>query len=274
MTGTPLQNRLTDLVALFQFLRVHPYSDPKVFDADIVQIWKDQPAAAIGRLKKLITCIAIRRSSSTIDLPERIDEVHYLNFNPAERIKYEEVRAPTVKLLDQAIESGTWQSSSYLNALQGINALRMICNLGVTTRAPVSQGLLPAEAINADSWEPQDAQQAFEGLVIAGKTVCTKCSLDIRLLEYGTIDLDEDRPPELSKCICLICGSCLRKLEDSNQSMAAWCGHDTQCPATSISTAINDHGIADAPRSAEIEQRPAKIRALVKDIQNSRGSKR
>jgi SWI/SNF-related matrix-associated actin-dependent regulator of chromatin subfamily A3 len=273
MTGTPIQNRLTDLVALFQFLRLHPYSDPKVFDADIVQLWKHESAAAIERLKKLIACIAIRRSSSTIDLPERTDQVHYLDFSPAERDRYEEVRAPTVELLDQAIESGTWQSSLYLHALQGINALRIICNLGVTARVPLLPGSHTAEAIKDDCWEPHAAQQAFEGLVIAGKTVCTKCSVDVRLIDYGNIDLDEDQPPQLSKCIRLICGSCLRKLDDLNQSVATWCGHDTQCLTTSVSTAINDEGISDGSRGSELEQSPAKIRALVKDIQNFRGSK-
>lgn len=158
-----------------------------------MELWKYESAAAIERLKKLIACIAIRRPS-TIDLPERTDQVHYLDFSPAERNRYEEVRAPTVELLDRAIESGTWQSSSYLNALQGINALRIICNLSVTARVPLLPGSLAAEAIKDDSWEPHVAQQAFEEPAIAGKTVCTRYLVDVRLIDYGNIDLDEDHP--------------------------------------------------------------------------------
>jgi SNF2-related domain len=41
MTGTPLQNRLTDFASLLQFLRVFPYSDHKVFESLIAETLDD-----------------------------------------------------------------------------------------------------------------------------------------------------------------------------------------------------------------------------------------
>ena len=96
MTGTPIQNSLTDLTALLQFLRVHPYSDPKTFKSDITGLWKTKSEeSAVERLKNLINSICIRRSTSTLDLPERTDTIHYLNFLPKERAKYDAARRPS-----------------------------------------------------------------------------------------------------------------------------------------------------------------------------------
>src|SRR5436190_22666645 len=84
ITGTPIQNRLTDLSSLVQFLQVYPFSDPKFFDAHISQPWRLHfDRKAILRLKTLVKFITLRRSKDRVDLPTRTDEIHYLDFNEA-----------------------------------------------------------------------------------------------------------------------------------------------------------------------------------------------
>lgn len=84
-TGTPVQNKMTELSSLFAFFRVHPYSDPDTFDKDITQIWKEgKETIAIDRLERLLAFIMLRRSGDTIDLPPRQDFRKALDFSPDE----------------------------------------------------------------------------------------------------------------------------------------------------------------------------------------------
>ncbi|KAF5536493.1 alpha-1,6-mannosyltransferase subunit [Fusarium napiforme] len=70
VTGTPIQNRLSDLTALFKFLRVHPYSEKRHFDADISSFWKSgNDEKAVQRLKRITSCLLLRRPKTVIQLP-------------------------------------------------------------------------------------------------------------------------------------------------------------------------------------------------------------
>jgi SWI/SNF-related matrix-associated actin-dependent regulator of chromatin subfamily A3 len=92
-TGTPLQNRLGDLVTICQFLRVYPYHDPRKFDSDTTAIWKaGQNTIAVARLKRLLRCILLRRSKGIVDLPRRIDKVISLCLSDKERSHYNSVK--------------------------------------------------------------------------------------------------------------------------------------------------------------------------------------
>jgi SNF2 family DNA or RNA helicase len=76
MTGTPTQNRLADLGSLLEYLQLYPFSNPKVFDAEIIKPWLKSSYKDISRLKKLINYVALRRTKTNIDLPPRKDEIH------------------------------------------------------------------------------------------------------------------------------------------------------------------------------------------------------
>ena len=68
VTGTPIQNRLTDLASLFIFLRVHPFDDLETFKNHVVKGWKSRSdPEAVAKLKLLISSITLRRSKQPID---------------------------------------------------------------------------------------------------------------------------------------------------------------------------------------------------------------
>ena len=92
VTGTPVQNRLTDLASLLQFLQIHPFSSLKAFDQHISKPWKDGQPDAITKLTAIFQCVALRRSKKVIDLPERRDEIHYVVLNDDERDAYNAIK--------------------------------------------------------------------------------------------------------------------------------------------------------------------------------------
>ncbi|KAK8048196.1 hypothetical protein PG994_009926 [Apiospora phragmitis] len=74
VTGTPIQNRLSDFAALLQFIRVYPYDDTRRFDVDIANLWKaGEETEAVDRLQRLSNYLLLRRPKYTIDLPARCD---------------------------------------------------------------------------------------------------------------------------------------------------------------------------------------------------------
>jgi len=131
ITGTPIQNKLTDLASILEFLRVYPFSDPHVFDAEISKPWQESDEQGVLRLKKLVNFVSLCRSRAVINLPKQIDEIHRLNFSAAERAMYDSARDKTASMLDNAICEEYTQRGLYLNALRWLNTLRYICNHGL-----------------------------------------------------------------------------------------------------------------------------------------------
>src|SRR3569833_1654095 len=135
VSGTPIQNRLSDLTTLLKFLQVHPYCDKRTFDNDITNLWKTDKVEEAGkRLKRLAGCILLRRPASTIQLPARHDKKCPIEFNPEERRLYDGIKKQIISHIDEALiesdEAGGGRSRAYITVLQQIEAMRMVCNLG------------------------------------------------------------------------------------------------------------------------------------------------
>ncbi|XTI84482.1 putative hydrolase [Cenococcum geophilum] len=263
VTGTPLQNRLSDLAALFKFLRVYPYYQPKVFETDIIQIWKQgNEEEAVKRLKTLLRCLLLRRSKSTIQLPRRHDTVCYFEFSPEESSIYEEAKTRAVRALDEALSSGSEASGSYLNVLQQINSLRMICNLGVYYR-PSTENSCSASPANQE-WTSQLAQRYFNSLLAFGNTSCYACSIDLETSEYifSAAGRKPERQAHLSRCLRLFCPACLDKGAGTAVPVP-YCGHSPPC---SISPVVLS-GSTEYPKRRNtpdlLHTLPTKVAALV-----------
>lgn len=273
MTGTPIQNRLTDFSSLFKFLGVHPFSDPHIFKTHVTQSWKKRlDPQAVAKLKTLVNSITLRRLKDVVDLPKRKDEVHHLEFSNEERKLYKDAVASTVRKLDAAIIAP--RSGDCFNALQWINTLRLICNHGLIHRLPRERQ--PDISSNDIDWTRQRAQLAFDSLTDAALAYCSHCKQDLstnvlETLEFDQILIDE---PRLSEGLRLLCSSCYELVPNSEERFLQVCHHLPRCLAARPSSGVDTPGLTTI---AEITPTAAstKIRALLVDLsQRATGEKR
>lgn len=140
MTGTPIQNRLTDLYSLIHFLQISPFDDRKVFDTQILRPWQTKSdVSAIYRLKSLVKFIAIRRSKALLQLPPRSDQIRRVEFSDRERNQYEALR---LRIKGAAFYENTFHGrESYFNVLRWIDDLRTLCSYGAQVFESGSKGL-------------------------------------------------------------------------------------------------------------------------------------
>lgn len=115
LTGTPIQNRLTDLYSLLRFLHVEPWGDIGFFNSFLAKPFANQSPRALEIVQAILTSILLRREKSMkdkdgrpiVELPERTLDTNYLPFSDAEREIYNNVydraRARYLRLAAQGI---------------------------------------------------------------------------------------------------------------------------------------------------------------------------
>lgn len=129
VTGTPIQNRLSELFSLLFFLRLHPYCDKKAFDRAIANPCFRGDQAGLETLRRLLGYIMLRRSKDVITLPDREDHRRFLKFSVQEQHAYDIAEKKAIECLEDALLSRK-PEEGYRNALQKLTALRTICELG------------------------------------------------------------------------------------------------------------------------------------------------
>lgn len=269
VTGTPIQNRLTDLSALLNFIQAHPYDDMTRFDKDITQLWKSgDDQEAVRRLQTLSKCLLLRRAKDTIQLPTRRDHLCAVDFSIEEREAYENIRNQVATKVDEALDctSAYSRASAYVNVLQQIESLRLFCLLGMqydrrhdTTRNP---------SAGRRAWS-QSAQRVFNSQWEMGHVVCLQCSSTVDITDVA---LDAPDPSTskcyFSECLKFICSDCVQKLD--RLSRLAACGHKPSCTMAPVST--SGHVLEDTLGTEKHRMQsdsgkiPSKIRALLKDL--------
>ncbi|KAF2493310.1 hypothetical protein BU16DRAFT_563473 [Lophium mytilinum] len=283
VTGTPLQNRLTDIAALLQLLRVYPYDDPACFNSDFIETWKSgQPTVALERLKLLLRYTLLRRSKSTVDLPSRSNKISLLRFSSSEHSVYEASRTKVVRALHNALPShgAIASQTTYLNVLQQIHDLRLICNLGVHRQSTSTRKSNKTMIREGLEWNTATAQKTFESLTAVGEVSCAHCGLDVETdeaMETDSVNLRLGAPygAHLSRCLKVICPSCVQQRRDfSNGAFGSICGHNPSCHLVPVSRSPSTNGSSgrSTPSNTAFEppqeDLPTKIRALVTDLQS------
>ncbi len=206
VSGTPIQNHLDDFVSLLHFLQVHPYDDRRMFDEDIVTLWKLDAEAAGARLKRIFNSISLLRKAPTISLPPRTDIVQKLSLTEKERQLYEPIELEYDQLRRQLeFLSKTERSRSGLlsDVLQRIHVLRSICNFGLLAKVH-SSGSGQGQSRVWTSLEAQDFYNMHYSTKSPIECVMCKSTIDVqpRQSETTTGSLSLTRSDEIlvSRC--------------------------------------------------------------------------
>ena len=221
-----------------------------------------------------MNAVALFRPSSIIQLPKRSDEVHLLDFSQEERDIYESTKLRTKQILQEG-ENDSSQPLVYLNCLQWLNKLRLICNHG--TFKPRQEGEVHDFA-HGSAILPSNttaAQATFSSMLSAGVAMCFGCSHNL-VEEPEYHNFPENFSPRLSQCMALLCGSCVSKKSAISKRSA--CHHTPTCPTFDVALnppARRSEQSRSVLPSMTPEQRPIKLRTLLRGLETSRwGEKR
>jgi SWI/SNF-related matrix-associated actin-dependent regulator of chromatin subfamily A3 len=256
-----------------QYLRVYPYNDPKMFEADITQIWKTgSDRIAVARLKQLLRCILLRRATGILQLPEREDLRVTLRFTNEERAHYQNVERSVLNNIDAALNRSIAPQSTYLNVLQQINELRLICDQG--TRRSARKAAVPS----LHNWNSTVAQKAFDTLTTADSTLCFDCGIDLNGIEDRSTLRSEfvnfQSNIQMFSCLRMVCAYCV------DQMTHVSCGHSPPCAKASATITPgtmrpNSASPSSSENEASTKLLPTKVKALIDDLQNlPEGTKR
>jgi SWI/SNF-related matrix-associated actin-dependent regulator of chromatin subfamily A3 len=267
VSGTPIQNRLGDLVSLLKFIRIHPYDNPERFDADISQVWKSgKDENAIKRLQRLSACLLLRRAKGIINLPPRRDFLLPVQLTHEERAVYDELREQTIIKIDEALykDSGTSRARGYVNVLQQIESLRLFCNLGLQYHSRHEKNL------QSSDWS-RVAQPTFITQSEMHSITCLQCSSILNVSESLLDDSMTPQNPLFFSCLGIICAECMS--ENRRTSRESTCGHYPSCPVATVSTnstvleEVSDSIIHKTHPGSTLTSLPSKVKALITDLQ-------
>ncbi|KAK3940959.1 SNF2 family N-terminal domain-containing protein [Diplogelasinospora grovesii] len=278
VTGTPIQNRLSDLATLLKFIRAHPYDDPTQFETDITRLWKaGDDEEAVKRLKCLSACLLLRRAKATITLPPRRDMQCPVDFNREERALYDILRQQAITKIDEALhkDSEASRASVYVNVLQQIESLRLVCNLGLHYNFRHDNPALKHPVSGArDQWSSSVAQQTFNVQREMAPIICLQCSSSLELtetlLDGSTPCTSSQQSPWFFQCLRFVCGDCVQKL-NRTAGRTLVCGHKPLCPKAPVSisgSVLEEIPDLDSPQPTTTAAvgLPSKVEALVADI--------
>ncbi len=128
MTGTPIENRLTELWSLFRFLNPGLFGSQKLFeDRFAVPIQRDGSASARSTLRRLVHPFILRRTKSQVmeELPAKTEIVREIELSREEAALYEAARKNALKELQEIKNKNS--GPGRLQILAALTRLRQLC---------------------------------------------------------------------------------------------------------------------------------------------------
>lgn len=129
LTGTPIENSLTDLWAQINFLNKGLLGNLRFFKREFVQpIEKNTDPEKKEKLQQFIQPFVLRRTKKEVakDLPDKIESVIYCDMSEDQKSLYEEEKSKIRNSIMERIEKKTDKPTTL--AIEGLNKLRQIAN--------------------------------------------------------------------------------------------------------------------------------------------------
>lgn len=131
MTGTPIENTLTDLWAQFHFLNSGMLGTIDYFKDSFIQPINSGDEFVKHQLKKIITPLLLRREKEMVakDLPDRSDFIFYSEMTLEQKNYYEEEKSKARNAILEFRESNTEEKGrNTIKVLATLTKLRQIAN--------------------------------------------------------------------------------------------------------------------------------------------------
>ncbi|KAL1855158.1 hypothetical protein Plec18170_004574 [Paecilomyces lecythidis] len=228
VTGTPIQNRLEDLISVTKFLRLFPYDDRSTFSAAILSKFKSGDANVLTSLRVFVDSFTLRRVKDKIDLPPRHDKIVSLTFSEKEKELHDFFKRESNVMMNViASESKTKMGGRmYHHVLKAMMILRQVSAHGKELLDKEDRerikGLSVHDAIDLEEGanDPpaatdRKAYEMFSLMQDSSADLCASCGkrLEEKYTETGAVDKKEPIAVVLP-CFDVVCTDCFSAWKD------------------------------------------------------------
>ncbi|HAM88369.1 MAG: SNF2-related protein [Candidatus Falkowbacteria bacterium GW2011_GWC2_38_22] len=130
LTGTPLENSVSEIWSVFDFLMPGFLGSYKAFTKKFQNpIMKDNNAVALDNLRKKVECFMLRRTKTEVlkELPPKVEQAARCHLEKAQNILYQEILVNVKAEITKVVgEKGF--NKSRIHILAGLTKLRQVCN--------------------------------------------------------------------------------------------------------------------------------------------------
>ncbi|GLA46141.1 hypothetical protein AnigIFM63604_008928 [Aspergillus niger] len=198
VTGTPIQNRLEDLLSVTKFLGLFPYDDRGRFGMHILSRFKTGDASVLASLRVLVDSFTLRRVKDKIDLPARHDKIIMLTFTEKEQQLHEFFRKESNVMMRVIAgeEQSKMKGRMYHHILKAMMILRQISAHGKELLEPDDRkrikGMSVHDAIDLEEGAGDAAgatdKKAYEMFTLMQETSADTCAVCGKRLEEPSSD--------------------------------------------------------------------------------------
>lgn len=187
-----------------------------------------------------------------------------------EKELYEKIREQTIVSINDALQNVSDSSfhGGFVNVLQQIESLRLVCNLGLHYHSR-DAAIDREKTRDATSWQ-SIAQQIFNCQREMDSITCMECSSRLGLVETLLNDfIDAKKPSRFFRCLKFCCAECYCHLYESGHRNK--CGHNPCCPDAPVSLdgdTLEEYPQVDMQQPQADMSMPSKVEALVTDIRS------